>query len=603
MAPSGPAPGPIVGIDLGTTNSEIAVYRDGRVELLGEPQLIPSVVGLDEQGQIIVGEAAKHQAVLFPERTVRSVKRMMGGGLSVQLGAEKFTPEEISACILRALKQRAEQALGTRLRRAVITVPAYFSDAQRQATFAAAELAEWEVVRMIHEPTAAALAYEVGQEGRRHLLVYDLGGGTFDVAVVAVEQDVLEVIASTGDRRLGGDDFDTCLVRHFFAGLQQQHDLPADALQGRLAAALQKVAERTKIHLSDFPYALVEEAYVGETAAGEPIHLRCEVMRDQYEALIAPLIDRTMEAVQKALLESELTVLDIEEVVLVGGSTRTPLIQKRLETLFGLVPRAGIHPEFCVATGAAVQAAVIDGVAVDAVLLDVTPYTFGTNAIDARHDGEESYNPHFFAPIIRKNTPIPVTRSEVFCTVNENQKEVEIKIYQGESDDVRDNLLIGDFTVTGLSPAPAGNLITVQLALTKDGILEVTAQEKVSGLQKSLVIRRSFQPGDVKTVSAAKERIERLFAEGEPRADHADADADADDSLASSVDDSPDNEAVSPQSLIERAAALQPSLSETDAADIAAAVSALQAALATGDVAAVAQKQSHLDDLLFYLEM
>ncbi|CAM2008691.1 Hsp70 family protein [Acanthopleuribacter pedis] len=599
MAPHRPdlPPGPIVGIDLGTTNSEIAVYREGRVDLLGDPIILPSVVGCDESGRFMVGEAAKNQFALFPERTVRSVKRQMGGTQKIHLGDSAFRPEEISALILKELKRRAEAALGVPVRRAVITVPAYFSDAQRQATFAAAELADLEVMRMIHEPTAAALAYEVGKEGRRHLLVYDLGGGTFDVSVVTIEQDVLEVMASTGDRRLGGDDFDQCLVRHFFEELKKSYSLDADALQGRLAAALLKTAEATKVHLSDFPFAVVEEAYIGEDAAGTAMHLRCEVTREEFEQMITPLVDRTMEAVQKALLEAELTVLDIEEVVLVGGSTRTPFIQKSLERLFGLVPRGGIHPELCVATGAAVQAAVIDGVEVDSVLLDVTPYTFGTNAIDAASGGEKPYNPHFFAPIIRKNTPIPVTKSEVFCTVNENQKEVEIKIYQGESDDVRDNLLIGDFTVTGLSPAPAGNLVTVQLSLTADGILEVTAQEKVSGLQKSLVIRRSIQAGDGQSISAAKERIERLFAEGEKGSATVDA---AEDGSEESLSEDTATEVMD---LIARAESLLPKLTGNDARDVATCLAAVKDAANEGDEAKLDEQSSRLDDLLFYLEM
>ena len=601
---SRPQPAPILGIDLGTTNSEIALFRDGKAHILGEPPMLPSVVGFDEQGQLIVGEAAKNQWAAFPERTVRSVKRRMGSPEALTLGDATFRPPEISAMILKALKQRAESVLGQVVKRVVITVPAYFADAQRQATFEAAELAGLEVVRMIHEPTAAALAYEVGKEGRRHLLVYDLGGGTFDVSVVTIEGDVLEVAASTGDRRLGGDDFDQCLVSYFSGQLIERYGLAADAIQGALASKLQRIAERTKIHLSDFPYALVEEAYVGTSASGEAIHLRCEVQREDYEQMIQPLVDRTMDAVQRALHEAELTVLDIEEVVLVGGSTKTPLIQAGLERLFGLTPRASIHPDLCVAMGACIQAAVIDGVDVQSVLLDVTPYTFGTNAINGRNTEENPCNPHYFAPIIRKNTPIPVTKSEVFCTVNDGQKEVEIKIYQGDSEDVRENLLIGDFTVTGLSPAPAGNLITVQLALDSDGVLEVTAQEKVSGLQKSLLIRRSMaDQQEVASVSAARERINRLFADG---AENETADRHlADDDAADVGFDEDESQAqpISAETLLERAESLLVQLEGEDAADVKHCLQQFAKAKDAGDQDRIDETLTRLDDLLFYLEM
>ncbi|WP_290652597.1 Hsp70 family protein, partial [Aquisalimonas sp.] len=351
----------IIGIDLGTTNSEVAVIQAGQVEVIEieGSRLLPSVVGLAEDGSLLVGQAARNQAALHPERTVRSIKRRMGEDIRVPLGGTEYSPQEISALILGRLKRAAEDYLHGPVGRAVITVPAYFSDAQRQATRDAGELAGLEVRRIINEPTVAALAYEAEHPQRKHVLVYDLGGGTFDVSVVRVEGDVVEVLASHGNNHLGGDDFDARIIEHLQHRLKEEHAVDAGS-DPRVMARLARAAEAAKIRLSDAPYARVEEEYLLEHD-GSPIHLDVELERHDYEAMIEPYLAETLEAVHTALEGAKLTASEIDEVLLVGGATRTPVIQRRLEEELGLQPRSELDPDLCVATGAALQAAMIAG--------------------------------------------------------------------------------------------------------------------------------------------------------------------------------------------------------------------------------------------------
>jgi molecular chaperone DnaK len=396
----------IIGIDLGTTNSEVAIVRQGRVEVIPVApgvRLLPSVVSVADDGSLFVGEAARNQYALHPERSVRSIKRRMGEYTSVQMAGKDYSPQEVSAMILRRLRDIAEAHVGQTVGKAVITVPAYFSDAQRQATREAGEIAGLEVVRIINEPTAAALAYESCHSGARKALVYDLGGGTFDVSVVNLESEVVEVLASHGNNHLGGDDFDQKLVAFAVDHLKQKDDV--DVRHNPLAMArLQRAAEAAKITLSDQPYATLSEEYLFDKH-GVPVHLSLEVSRDEYEEMIEPYIAETIEAVHVALSGAQLTVADINEILLVGGATRTPLVQRRLEEELGMQPRAEVDPDLCVAMGAAIQAAVIAGGQAPTVLVDVTPYTFGTNAVG--YCKGEMY-PYCYVPVIRKNTPIPV---------------------------------------------------------------------------------------------------------------------------------------------------------------------------------------------------
>ncbi|MCF8210915.1 MAG: Hsp70 family protein, partial [Rhodoferax sp.] len=458
----------IVGIDLGTTNSEIAIVRNGRIEVLeidpGVP-ILPSVVGLGDDNALLVGAPARNQYVLHPERTIRSVKRRMGEATQLMLGDTPYSPPEISAMILLRLKKVAETHLGCPVTRAVITVPAYFSDAQRQATRDAGEIAGLEVVRILNEPTAAALAYGAHRSGSaaataqagkaRKALVYDLGGGTFDVSVVNMEGDVVEVLASHGNNHLGGDDFDRCIVDFVLAHLSTVHGIDAaTAAASPIAMArLQRAAEAAKIALSDRPYATLAEEFLFEKD-GTPVHLSLEISRHEYEAMIQPYITETMDAVHVALTGARLGVGQIDEVLLVGGATRTPMVARLLEALTGIQPHGEIDPDLCVAMGAAIQGETIAGGTSPTVLIDVTPYTFGTSSVGDL--GGRDY-PYCFVPLIRRNTPIPASRSEVFYTMYDNQEAVDVTVYQGEASDALDNIEIGRFVVEGLRMVPAGN--------------------------------------------------------------------------------------------------------------------------------------------------
>ncbi|HEX4589419.1 MAG TPA: Hsp70 family protein, partial [Gemmataceae bacterium] len=465
----------IVGIDLGTTNSEVAVVRDRTPVVLAEDgdPILPSVVGLTADGRLLVGHAAKNQYVLAPERTVRSVKRRMGEDTTVSLGEQQYRPQEISAMILRSLRDRAARQLGRPVMKAVITVPAYFNDAQRQATREAGELAGLDVVRILNEPTAAALAYDPGGHELRRILVYDLGGGTFDVSVVAAEAGVVEVLASHGDTKLGGDDFDELLLNLVCDRFAEEHGI--DLRGNRVARArLLRAVEAAKRQLSDHPFARIEEEFIADRG-GLSLHLNQEISRDEYENLIRPLIDRTMDCVQRALDDAALTGRAIDQVVLVGGSTRTPLIGHLLEDRLGQPAHKEVNPDLIVAMGAALQGAIIAGADVGSVLVDVTPHSLGIKCLDDMGGGFGMPFLHRFAPIIERNTPLPASRSEVFRTVEDRQSTVEIDIYQGEDHDVRRNHRVGRFLVEGLAQVSAGNQIVVQLDLNLDGMLTVSA--------------------------------------------------------------------------------------------------------------------------------
>ncbi len=572
----------IIGIDLGTTNSEVAVVENGKPRLIevDASPILPSVVGLTEDGNLLVGREARNQYVLYPERTIRSIKRRMGQDQKVTMGEQEYSPQEISALILRRLKQAAERHLGEPVERAVITVPAYFSDAQRQATRDAGALAGLEVVRIINEPTAAALAYEVDHSGARNILVYDLGGGTFDVSVVRVEKDVTEVLASHGNNQLGGDDFDAKIVGHLLAHLQQQHRA-APQVDRRAMARIQRAAEAAKIALSDNPYARVSEEYLLEVD-GKPIHLDLELDRLEYEAMIVPFIDETLEAVHIALDGAKLRVADIDEVLLVGGATRTPLIQRRLEQELGQQPRGEIDPDLCVAAGAAVQAAVIGGLKVSSVLVDITPYTFGTNAMEELNG--ELY-PYTFVPVIRKNTPIPVTKTEAFFTMFDGQPAVNVRVYQGEDPDALNNIEIGSFRIEGLSDVPAGNTILTTFSLDVDGILHVSSREKRTGLEAHVTIENATARFAKEEMASARERLDALI-EGE-----------------ASGDVHPDQrQEVQAKALIEKAQRLMEGTTAENKEDLIDLVERLQDALTAGDTDELEQASGELADLIYYLE-
>ncbi len=461
-------------------------------------------------------------------------------------------------------------------------MPAYFSDAQRQATRDAGAIAGLEVVRIINEPTAAALTYESGHEGNKRILVYDLGGGTFDVSVVNMEGDVVEVVAGHGNNQLGGDDFDDKIVAHIVAHIQSENDI--DAQQSSQAMArIQRAAETAKITLSSNPYALIEEEYLLEQD-GAPLHLSLELSRDDYENMIAPFVDETLDAIHIALKGAKLAVSDLDEILLVGGSTRTPIIAERLELTLNLQPRSELNPDLCVASGAAIQAAVISGEKTSGVLVDITPYTFGTSAY-GELDGVDY--PEVYVPVIRKNSVIPTTRSEVFFTMVDYQKKVDVKVFQGEARDALENIMIGDFRVEGLSDVPSGNPVIISFSLDLDGILHVTAKEKSTGLEKSITIDNAMSSFDETEMKAARMRIGEMF-DGEI--------------LEAEETQDQESEVTQARALIEKARSMLDDATADDREDLVDLVESLDRAIEDDDKAALLDASEQLTDLIFYLE-
>lgn len=577
----------IIGIDLGTTNSEVALVRNGQAEVLeiqNGSRLLPSVVGLADDGALLVGESALNQYALRPENTIKSIKRKMGGEARVELGGHIYTPQEISAIILKRLKEIAEKHLGETVESAVITVPAYFSDAQRQATRDAGEIAGLQVARIINEPTAAALAYESNYKGQKQIMVFDLGGGTFDISIVRLEEGVVEVLASHGDNHLGGDDFDQKIIDYIQEHLEERYDLQADDLTSQAKARIKRAAEQAKITLSNNPFATLEEEYLLEWK-GQMIHLSLELERHSYEDMIQEYVDKTLEAAHIALDGAGLSVSALDEILLVGGATRTPVISARLENELGLQPRSEVDPDLCVSTGAAIQGAIISGQQISSVLVDVTPYTFGTSAL-AELDGE--LYPHTFIPLIRKNSAIPISKSDAFCTSFDNQECVEVMVYQGEEKDALNNTKIGSFQMEGLSKVPQGNMIIATFSLDINGILQVSAKEKDTGMEVSITIDNAMAQFEGQQMEEAKTRIGQLF-EGEMDAEE-------------ESDKIRQREQTQARALIEKAERLMESAGEEDREDLVDMVEQLNDAQAKGSDREVQSAIEQLADLIFYLE-
>lgn len=610
----------IVGIDLGTTNSEVAVIRDGQPFVIpgddGDP-ILPSFVGLAEDGKLLVGKPARNQWALAPDRTIKSIKRKMGQDIKVSLGDKEFRPQEISAMILRALRDRASKFLGQPVTKAVITVPAYFNDVQRQATIEAGSLAGLEVLRIINEPTAAALTYDPQQANGLRVLVYDLGGGTFDVSIVHSEAGVVEVLASHGDTQLGGDDFDELLLNHVAERFKTEHTIDLREFRTAKARVLRAV-EEAKRNLSAHPFVKIEEEFIAERD-GVPLHLSMELSRIDYEKMIQPLIDRTMTCVQQSLDDAHLTARQIDRIVLVGGSTRTPLIGELLETRLQRPAHREINPDLCVAMGAAVQGAIIAGEQVGAVLVDITPHSMGIKTLSRDFEDSPFGEPTFrFAPIIHRGTPLPATRSEVFRTVADRQEKVEIDVYQGESSDVRRNTQVGMFLIEGLAQVPAGNQIVVQLDLTLDGILKVAAREKATGLQKHITIENAMARFGREERQAASARLEEMWQRSfdEEEEDLTDDELEeAENFLEHEVDGSApaiptleagpregQREAVQARALLEKAERLHQKAVAEDQQDIDKLMQTVRVALEDRNWNGLQSACNALADVLFYLE-
>lgn len=519
-------PNKIIGIDLGTTNSAVAVMEGGSPKIIATREgrnTFPSIVAFKGE-EVIVGDTAKRQMVMNPTSTVHSVKRFMGrkggdkevknalkhiayditegkdGMAVVKVNGKTFTPQEISAKVLAKAKADAESYLGESVERAVITVPAYFDDSQRQATKQAGEIAGLKVERIVNEPTAAALAYGLDKKGTKTIAVYDLGGGTFDISILEIGEGVFEVKSTNGDTFLGGDDFDSALIEYVLEEFKKENgkDLSKDP------QAMQRVkdsAEKAKIELSSAQQSEINQPFITQGDDGQPLHLTMTITRSKLEELVDDLIKKSFGPVKKALKDAKMTAKDIQDVILVGGQTRMPKIQEEVKKFFGRDPHKGVNPDEVVAVGAAIQAGVIGGDVSDVVLLDVTPLTLGLETLGGIR-----------TPLIERNTTIPTSKSQIFSTAADNQTQVEINVLQGEREMATDNKSLGRFILDGIPPARRGMpQIEVTFDIDSSGILNVSAKDKTSGKEQKITIQNSTNLSD--------DEVEKMKADAEKHAE------------------------------------------------------------------------------------
>lgn len=495
--------GKVIGIDLGTTNSCVAVLEGGEPTVITNAEgnrTTPSVVGFTKGGERLVGETAKRQAITNPERTISSIKRHMGSSHTVSIDGKDYTPQDISAMILTKLKTDAESYLGEKVTEAVITVPAYFSDSQKQATKDAGKIAGLDVKRIINEPTAAALAYGLDKDTDHHkILVYDLGGGTFDVSILELGDGVFEVLSTNGDTKLGGDDFDN-IIMNFMAD-QFAKENGVDLRKDKMALQrLKEAAEKAKKELSSSQSTNINLPFITVNADG-PLHLNMDLTRAKFDQLTGDLVKRTIEPMKKAMKDAGVTTADIDKVILVGGSTRIPAVQEAVKSITGKEPFKGINPDECVAIGAAIQAGVLTGEVKDVLLLDVTPLSLSIETLGG-----------VATRLIERNTTIPTKKSQIFSTAADNQSAVDIHVMQGERQMAGDNITLGRFQLTGIPAAPRGiPQIEVTFDIDANGIVNVSAKDLGTGKQQSITITSSSKLSEDEIKQKIKEAEE--FAE------------------------------------------------------------------------------------------
>ncbi len=493
----------VIGIDLGTTNSCVAVLEGGDPVVIANAEgarTTPSVVAFTKDGERLVGETAKRQAITNPDRTISSIKRHMGENYTVDIDGKKYTPQDISAMILSKLKADAESYLGDKVTEAVITVPAYFSDAQKQATKDAGKIAGLDVKRIINEPTAASLAYGLDKaDGSQKILVYDLGGGTFDVSVLELGDGVFEVLATNGDTHLGGDDFDNKIMNYLADEFQKEHgvDLRKDnmALQ-----RLKEAAEKAKKELSSAQTTKINLPFITVTAEG-PLHMDVDLTRARFDQLTSDLVEKTIEPMNKAMRDAGVTSADLSKVILVGGSTRIPAVQEAVKRVTGKDPFKGINPDECVAIGASIQAGVLTGEVNDVLLLDVTPLSLSIETLGG-----------VATKLIERNTTIPTKKSQIFSTAADNQTTVDIHVMQGEREMAADNITLGRFQLTGIAPAPRGiPQIEVTFDIDANGIVNVSAKDLGTGKEQKITITSSTKLSEDEINQKVKEA--EMYAE------------------------------------------------------------------------------------------
>ncbi|HHU17922.1 MAG: molecular chaperone DnaK [Anaerovoracaceae bacterium] len=489
--------GKVIGIDLGTTNSCVAVLEGGEPVVITNAEgnrTTPSVVGFAKNGERLVGETAKRQAITNPNRTISSIKRHMGTDYKIEIDGKTYTPQDISAMILAKLKADAESYLGEKVTEAVITVPAYFTDSQKQATKDAGKIAGLDVKRIINEPTAASLAYGLDKEQEHHkILVYDLGGGTFDVSILELGDGVFEVLATSGNNKLGGDDFDEILVNYVADNFARENgvDLRKDKMAHQ---RLKEAAEKAKKELSSAQTTNINLPFITVTADG-PLHLNMDITRAKFDQLTSSLVEKTIEPMKRAMADAGITNNDISKVILVGGSTRIPAVQEAVKKITGKEPFKGINPDECVAIGAAVQAGVLTGEVKDILLLDVTPLSLSIETLGG-----------VATKLIERNTTIPTKKSQIFSTATDNQTAVDIHVMQGEREMAAGNITLGRFQLTGIPPAPRGvPQIEVTFDIDANGIVNVSAKDMGTGKEQSITITSSTKLSDEEIKQKIKE--------------------------------------------------------------------------------------------------